>query len=236
VIKDRGMIETRWCSICEEATPSRSIVVSLPGQQVEDFHLCEGCWRLLECGCRRTSPDGALEKLLAGSALRLTEPELRSLIESGLQADGDNPVRAERPRELGRHRLVRGELLEIDADLKDAVAASALGDWTGTLEAVRMIHGRAVIARRALEGILGMYPVAADLPPIVRAVQAVGQIISDREVDSLPPAELRARMHAVLHEIDRELQAFLDPPEEGPVPTDLESDMPPGGMSASERF
>jgi hypothetical protein len=73
------------------------------------------------------------------------------------------------------------------------------------------------------------------LPPIVRAVQSVGRIISDQDVDSLAPEELRARMHAVLHEIDRELQAFLDPPEEGPVPADLDCNISQVGGSSPER-
>jgi len=229
------MVESHRCGICEVATPARTFLITRPCQRIEEFLLCEDCWRLLERGCQRTAPDGSVKNLLDASALQLTEPELRSLIDVGHQADGDNPVRPEARRELERHRLVRGELREIDADLKDAVAASARSDWAGTLEAVRMIHGRAVVTRRALEGILGAYPVVADLPPIVRVVQAVGQIISDRDVDTLPADELRARMHAVLHEIDRELQAFLEPPEQDPIPSGLKFDIPPGGVSAPER-
>ena len=133
-----------------------------------------------------------------------------------------------------RQHLVRGELREIDADLKKATAASARGDWAGTLEAVRMIHGRAVITRRALEGMLGAHPVAADLPPLVRAVQAVGRLITDREIDSLQPDELRDRMHAMLGMLDRELQAFLEPPEEEPVSADTDRGALPGSVSVPE--
>jgi hypothetical protein len=122
----------------------------------------------------------------------------------------------------------------IDSDLKAAMAASARGDWATALEAVRMIHGRAVVTRRSLERVLGSN-VAADLPPLVRAVQAVGRLISDREVDTLAPVELRARMHAELQALDQELQNFPDPPEGPPIQAHRDRDDPPGGLSALEK-
>jgi hypothetical protein len=51
------------------------------------------------------------------------------------------------------------------------------------------------------------------LPPLVYSVQAVGRIIADREIDSLPHDELRARMRAVLQVLDRELKTLLSPPD-----------------------
>jgi hypothetical protein len=218
------MIESHRCRVCELVVRTRTMTISLPGDRVEEIHLCEACWQLLECGFRRTSPDAELEEILDGPGDRVTEPQLRSLIEAGRQADADLPVTPEARHGLDRQRLVRGELRELDAYLKDATATSARSDWTGTLEAVRMIHGRAVITRRALEGMLGSHPVAADLPPLVRAVQEVGRLITDREIDSLRPDELRDRMHAVLRVLDHELQAFLQPPEEESAPANTDRD------------
>jgi hypothetical protein len=143
---------------------------------------------------------------LNGHGFHGAESQIRSDITAGLQPGPE------------RSRLVRDNLCALGVDLASSVEASAHGDWAGALKTARMIHGRAVVARRALEGMLGAYPDAADLPPIVRAVQAVGQIISDREVDRLAPDELRARMRAVLRELDRELQAFLGVPDEPPIP------------------
>jgi hypothetical protein len=233
-LEGRSMVESPRCRVCEEVVPGRTIPVLLPGQRCEDFFLCESCWQLLERGFRRTAPDGAPEPSLDGSTVRLTEPELRALIDVGLQANVDTQGMLDTRHDLERRRLVRRELRVIDADLKVAIAASARRDWGAALEAVRMIQGNAVVARRVLEGMLGSYPTAADLPPLVRAVQAVGRVISDREVDRLAPDELRARMHAVLHALDHELQAFLEPPEESPVPAAPDCDAPPGDASAPE--
>jgi hypothetical protein len=230
------MLESPRCRICEEERPGRTIAVLLPGQRSEGFGLCEICWNLLESGLRRTAPDGAPEPFLDGLTVPLTEPQVLALIEIGLAADSDIAVTSETRRGLGRRRLVRGELRQIDADLEEAVAASARGDWAAALVAVRMIQGRAVITRRALEGMLGAYPVHGDLPPLVRAIQAVGQIVSDSEVDTLAPHELRARMRDVLQVLDRELQTFLEPPEEAPIPADDDRDTLPGGISAPERL
>ena len=229
------MVESSQCRVCEEVPSGRTVPVLLPGQRSEDVYLCETCRQLLQRGLRQTAPDGAPEPFLDGATALLTEPQLRGLVDVALQADADIPGTLEARLDLERRRLVRSKLREIDADLKDAMAASARGNWAGTLETVRMIQGRAVITRRVLEGMLGSYPVAADLPPLVRAVQAVGQVISDREVESLPPAELRARMRTVLHVLDLELQAFLEPPEESPVPADSVRDAPAGDSSAPAR-
>jgi hypothetical protein len=213
---------------------NRTIPVLRSWHRVEDCPICEGCWRLLAVGFRQTTHDSALEPSLDGPDVRLTEPQLRSLIALGLQADGNMSVIPTPPREPERQLIVRGELRRIDADLQDAVAASVHGEWAAALQAVRMLGGRAVITRRALEGMLGAN-VAADLPPLVRAVQGVKRVISDREVDSLAPDVLRARMHAVLRVLDRELQAFLDPPQETPVSPERVSHAFADGQSGPER-
>jgi hypothetical protein len=107
---------------------------------------------------------------------------------------------------------VGGKLRAIGADLDDAVAANNRHDWPAVQEAVRMIQGRAVITRTALERLLGTYTVA-DLPPLIRAVQAVGLLIREEEIESLPLDELRVRMRAVLQTLDDELAAFLQAPD-----------------------
>jgi len=145
------------------------------------------------------------ERPLNGDGFHVAESQIRSDITAGLQPGSE------------RSRLVRDNLCGLGVDLASSVEVSAHGDWAGALKTVRMIHGRAVIARRALEGMLGTDPVGDDLPPIVRVVRAVGQIISDREVDTLEPEDLRVRMRAVLRELDRELQAFLGVPDEPPI-------------------
>jgi hypothetical protein len=179
----------------------------------------------VEVGLRRTAPNGALESSPDGPGVPLAEPELRRLIAVGLQANGVIPVMPAVRRGPERQLLVLGELRRIGVDLENALDASALGDWAASLEAVRLIGGRAVITRRALEGMIGPN-VSADLPPLVRAIQAVGRVISHWEVDSLAPDELRARMHAVLEALDRELQTFLDPPEEASFPAAWDRDAP----------
>jgi hypothetical protein len=229
------MLESHRCCICEAPASERTIPGLLPGQRFEDWHLCEVCLELVKRGFRLTTPDGARDPSLDRPGVRLTEPQLRGLIDVGLQADGDMPGTREARHDLERQHLVRGGLREIDADLEDAMAASGRGDWAGTLDALRMIQGRAVIARRILESMLGSRPAVADLPPLVRAVQAVGRVISDREVESLAPDELRARMHAILEALDHELQAFLEPPGGEPVPAGRDRDARPGGPSAPAR-
>ena len=76
-----------------------------------------------------------------------------------------------------------------------------------------MLQGRAVVARTTLERLLGPSKVEANLPSLVRAVQAVRLLISEGEIESLPPAELRVRMHAVLTTLDYELAAFMRAPD-----------------------
>ena len=95
------------------------------------------------------------------------------------------------------------------ADLEDALAAHDRQDWAAVLKGVRRLQGKAVVARGALEHRLGLPTVAADLPPLVRVLQAVGPLVSEEHIDSLPPDGLRVRLHAVLGALDHELRAFL---------------------------
>jgi hypothetical protein len=106
-----------------------------------------------------------------------------------------------------------GTLRAMGAELDDAAAATDRRDWVAVLEAVRMIQGRATITRATLERWLGSAPTGDGLPPLVRAVRAVGLLIREGEVDSLPSDELRVRMHAVLQTLDYELGALLQPPD-----------------------
>ena len=110
---------------------------------------------------------------------------------------------------------MRGNLRALSADLAAAVAAGDHDDWAAVLRAVRLIQGRTVVTRRLLDGMLGSN-ITGDVPPLVRAVQAVRRVISEQEVESLPPDELRARMRVVLQALDRELKAFLSPPASRP--------------------
>ena len=137
------------------------------------------------------------EPYLHGHGFRFTESQVRHYITAGLQPDAE------------WQRLVGDKLCAIGADLDAAMAANDGHDWPAVLEAVRMIQGRAVLTRTALERLLGPSKVAADLPPLVRAVQAVGLLIREGEIESLPPDELRVRMHAVLQTLDYELSSFL---------------------------
>jgi hypothetical protein len=125
--------------------------------------------------------------------------------------------RAERRRELahppGSVGMADRHLRALGAELEDALAASKRHDWASLLEAVRMIQGRAGVTRATLERRLGSAPTGDDPPPLVRAVRAVGLLITEGEVDSLPPEELRVRMHAVLGALDSALSAFLQASE-----------------------
>jgi len=85
------------------------------------------------------------------------------------------------------------------------------------LQSVRLIQGRAVVTRGLLERMLGQ-DAAATEPPLVHTFREIRSLISDREVDSLPPDELRARMRRVLQALDRELKAWLSPPDEPAIP------------------
>jgi hypothetical protein len=53
---------------------------------------------------------------------------------------------------------------------------------------------------------------------LLEARLAVKELISDREIDSLPPDELRDRAHAVLRALNGTLQAFLRRPDGPPLP------------------
>ena len=116
------------------------------------------------------------------------------------------PPCPERPQPV--HAILR----ELGTDLAAATAAADHDDWAAVLQAVRLIQGRTVLTRGLLERMLGQDAVV-ELPPLVRTVQAVRQLISDREVDSLPPDELRVRMRNVLQTLDRKLKAFLSSPD-----------------------
>ena len=207
------MIESQRCRVCEEVVDGRTIPVSLAGQQFDGLRLCEPCRHSLDRGSRLTIPDGARDTCLDGPGLRLTEPELLGLIDVGRRVGDDSQVSPEAGRGLDRRLLLRGDLRALGGDLEDAMAASARGDWAGSLEAVRMIQGRAVVTRATLERRLGSAPTGDDLPPLVRAVRAVGLLIDQGEVDSLSPDDLRVRMHAVLQTLDYELSALLQPPD-----------------------
>jgi hypothetical protein len=185
------------------------IPVLLPGRRFENCSICEVCRRLLEVGWRQTSPDSALGLSLDGPEAHLTEQQVRDLVEAGLQAESQVPIASGARPDLERQLLVHDELGRIDVDLLDAEAAISRGDWSAGLQAIRMIGGRAVITRRVLEGMLGAP--AASLPPLVRAAQAVNRVISDQEVNTLPPDELRLRIRAMLAALDAELHSFLEP-------------------------
>jgi hypothetical protein len=131
--------------------------------------------------------------------------------------------------------MVRVELRRMSVDLDHARAASGRGDLVAALEAVRLLQGRAVVTRQVLESMLGSQPSVAELPPLVRAVQAVGRVISDQEIDRLESDELRARLRAVLYALDHELQLFLQPAGAELVPVDPDRDVPPGEVTAPER-
>lgn len=120
---------------------------------------------------------------------------------------------------------VRGNLHALEANLTAAMTASDHDDGAAVLQAVRLIQGRAVVTCGLLERLLGLDTTVAE-PPLVQAVQAVKRLISDQEVDRLPPNELRARLHTVLHTLDRALRDFLQPADEMSVSERPESDIP----------
>jgi len=169
--------------------------------RLEDWHLCRSCRGQLKRGFHRTTPEGAFEPYVDGRGLRFTEPQIRSYITAGLQPDAE------------WRRLVGGKLRAIGVELEEAVAANDRYDWRDVLEAVRMIQGTAVITRAALERMLGPDMADAGLPPLAHAGRAVGLLISEGEIDSLPPDEVRARMRRVLQALDRELKTMLSPPD-----------------------
>lgn len=114
-------------------------------------------------------------------------------------------------------RLVRDNLRELGAALGTAMAAGGHDDWAAMLQAVRLIQARAVVTRHLLERMLGQ-DTAATEPHLVRVFREISPLISDRDVDSLPPDELRARMRRVLQALDRELKALLSPPDGPSIP------------------
>jgi hypothetical protein len=190
-------LQPGFCRICKAVAPGHTIPVLLTELRLDDWHLCRSCWGHLQRGFQRITPEGAFEPYLDGRGFRFTEPQLRSYVTAGLQPDEE------------WQRLVGGKLRAIGAELEAAMTASDRHDWPAVLAAVRMIQGRAMNTRTALERLLGPSKVAADLPPLVRAVQAVGLLIREGEIESLPPDELRVRMHAVLQTLDYELSSFL---------------------------
>jgi hypothetical protein len=78
-------------------------------------------------------------------------------------------------------------------------------------------QGRALVTRGLLERTL-VQDAAAEPPPLLRVIGAIRPLISEREIDTLPPDELRARMRRVLQALDRELKALLSPPDGPPTP------------------
>jgi hypothetical protein len=146
-------------------------------------------------------PDEAFAPYLHGGGFRFTESQIRSYITVGLRLDEELQL------------LVDSKVRMIGAELDAARAANDHQAWQAVLAAVRLLKGRVVVTRTALERLLGPPKVAAHLPPLVRAVQAVGQLIPEAEIESLPPAELRVRMRTVLAMLDYELAAFLQAPD-----------------------
>jgi hypothetical protein len=117
----------------------------------------------------------------------------------------------------GCPRPVHDALRALGVDLTAAETAADDDDGAGVLHAVRLIQGRATVTRGLLERALGQDAAANELP-LMCVVRGIRGLISDREVNSLPPDELRARMRAVLDVVDRELRAMLAPPDEPPIP------------------
>ena len=201
VYESPSALQPGYCRICKAASPGRPIPVLLPELRLDDWHLSRVCWGHVQRGFQRITPEDAFEPYLSGRGFRFTEQQIRSYITVGLQPDEE------------WQRLVGGMLRAIGADLDAALAANDRHDWAAVLGAVRMVQGRAVTTRTALERLLGPYKVPADLPPLVRAVQAVGLLIREEEIESLPSDELRVRMRAVLQTLDYELNAFLGSPD-----------------------
>ena len=197
----RSALQSGFCRVCKAAAPGQTDPVLLTGLRLGDWHLCRRCWGHLERGFQRITPEDAFEPYLDGRGLRFTEPQIRSYIAAGLQPDEE------------WRRLVGGKLRAIGAELEEAAAANDRYDWPAVLEAARMIQGSAVITRAALEGMLRPRTADAGLPPLAHAVRAVGLLISEGEIDSLPTDEVRVRMHAVLQTLDYELAAFLQVPD-----------------------
>jgi hypothetical protein len=217
------MLAASYCYICEVKTAERTLLVLQPGPRVEDWPLCAACWRLLERGIRQTMPEGSLETALNEFGGRLPESQLLALIAAGQQTDNDSPITVQAWLEQERRRLLRSRLRAIGARLTVALAASRGDDRTEVLKAIRVIEGRARLIRVELERDLEPAVPDTTLPPLVRAVQEVGGVIADHDVDRLLPNELRAKLHGVLHTLNRALQDFLQLADEIPF---LESPEP----------
>ena len=125
-------------------------------------------------------------------------------------------ARTTRPPTRSRPQSVHDNLREIGADLAATVAADGHNDWAAMLQTVRLIQGRAMVTRGLLERMLGQ-DAAATEPPLVRVIREIKGLISNQEVDSLSPDELRARMRKVLQALDRELKVMLSPPDESSI-------------------
>ena len=132
-------------------------------------------------------------------------------------ADPRDSLDHDHPDDSAQPHLVRDNLRALGADLTDAMSASRRDDWAAALQPVRMIQGRAAITRGLLERMLGQDATATE-PPLVRVFREIRGLISDQEIGSLPPDELRARMRGVLQALDRELKAVLSPPDEPSTP------------------
>ena len=145
---------------------------------------------------QRAASDGTYESSLDRESSRFAETPIRSYMMAGVQPDS------------GWQQVVSSRLCQIGADLEETVAAVDVHDWAAVLQAVRLIQGRAVTTRGLLERMLGQ---PACEPSLVRAIRSIKRQVSDCELDSLPPDELRARMRAVLQTLDRELKAVLSP-------------------------
>jgi hypothetical protein len=139
-----------------------------------------------------------------------------SSLSSSLPSRGDD-ARTTGPLTWGWPRPMHDALRAIGVDLAAAETAADDDDGVGVLHAVRMIQGRATVTRALLERTLGQ-DAAASEPTLARVVREIRGLISDREVNSLPPDELRARMRAVLDVVDHELRVMLAPPDEPPIP------------------
>jgi hypothetical protein len=157
-----------------------------------------------------------LDPAVAG-LVRTPQQDITALFLDRAYAPDELEVLEDEPADPEWPRLVGEYLRDLGADLAAVVAAGGHDDRAAMLRAVRLLQGRAVVMRGLLERMLGQDAIASE-PPLVHAIRAIGRLISDQEVDSLPPDELRARMRSVLQALDRELKALLSPPDEPPIP------------------
>jgi hypothetical protein len=156
--------------------------------------------------------DRAVARRIGTPQHSVTSPHVHSYY-----APDELEVLEDEPADPEHLRLVFDNLRALGADLAAAATAAGHDDWTAVLQAVRLIQGRAVVMRSRLERMLG-YDAAASEPHLVRVFHEISPLISDREVDSLAPDELRARMRRVRQAFDRELKALLSPPDGPSIP------------------